>query len=84
MDIQNALITSAISLGGFSLYKIINHYRLKSSCNSNNELVISVVDIEKNENKPVHAQSVKPAESLKASSLEKDEPNLVQEQQKKT
>ena len=53
MDIQNALITSAISLGGFSLYKIINHYRLKSSCNSNNELVISVVDIEKNENKPI-------------------------------
>jgi len=46
MDIQNALITSAISLSGFSLYKIINHYRLKSSCNSNNELVISVVDIE--------------------------------------
>lgn len=52
MDIQNALITSAISLGGFSLYKIINHYRLKSSCNSNNELVISVVDIEL-QNKPV-------------------------------
>jgi len=67
MDIQNALITSAISLGGFSLYKIINHYRLKSSCNSNNELVISVVDIEL-QNKPV----------------EKDEPNLVQEQQNKT
>jgi hypothetical protein len=50
MDINNALITSGISLGGFSLYKIINHYRLKSSCNSNNELVISVVDVD---NKPV-------------------------------
>lgn len=47
MDINNALITSGISLGGFSIYKIINHYRLKSSCNSNNELVISITDIEK-------------------------------------
>lgn len=55
MEIQNALITSSISLGGFLLYKIINHYRLKSSCNSNNELVISVIDVD---NKPVELKEI--------------------------
>lgn len=46
MDINASLITSGFSIGLFVIYKIVNHYRLKSSCNQNNELVISVVDIE--------------------------------------
>jgi hypothetical protein len=48
--LQTALITSSIYIGFNIVYKIINHYRLKSSCNNNNELVISVVDTN---NKPV-------------------------------
>jgi len=46
MNINEALISSAITSGIYILYKGINHYRIQSSCNSNNELVISVVDIE--------------------------------------
>jgi hypothetical protein len=51
-DIVNALITSSISIGLYGIYKLIQHYRVHSECNKNNELVISVVDIEKPE-KPV-------------------------------
>ena len=43
-DVVNALITSSISIGLYGLYKVIQHYRVHSSCNKNNELVISVVD----------------------------------------
>lgn len=52
MNINEALISSAITSGIYILYKGINHYRLQSSCNSNNELVISVIDIEKPPEKP--------------------------------
>lgn len=50
-NINNILISCSISTGLYIIYKTINHYRLRSSCNSNNELVISVVDTnnEKNE-----------------------------------
>lgn len=48
-DIQNALITSSISIGLYGVYKLIQHYRIHSECSKNNELVISVVDIEKPE-----------------------------------
>lgn len=46
-DINTILINAGVSSGIFILYKIINHYRLRSECNQNNQLVISVVDIEK-------------------------------------
>lgn len=49
-DINTILINAGISTGIFILYKIINHYRVRSSCNSNNELVISVVDTDKEKN----------------------------------
>lgn len=49
-DINTILINAGISSGIFILYKVINHYRLKSSCNDNNELVISVVDINTEKN----------------------------------
>jgi len=52
MNINEALISSAITSGIYILYKGINHYRLQSSCNSQNELVISVIDIEKQPEKP--------------------------------
>ena len=52
MNINEILISSGITSGIYILYKGINHYRLQSSCNSNNELVISVVDIEKQSEKP--------------------------------
>jgi len=52
MNINEALISSAITSGIYILYKGINHYRLQSSCNSQNELVISVIDIEKQSEKP--------------------------------
>jgi len=44
-DWINALVTSSISVGLYGLYKVIQHYRVHSSCNQNNELVISVVDV---------------------------------------
>lgn len=47
INITNSLITSAISIGLYGIWKVIQHYRIHSSCNQNNELVISVVDIEK-------------------------------------
>jgi len=52
MNINEALISSAVTSGIYFLYKGINSYRLQSSCNSNNELVISVIDIEKQPEKP--------------------------------
>jgi len=52
MNLNEALISSGITSGVYILYKGINHYRLQSSCNSNNELVISVIDIEKPPEKP--------------------------------
>ena len=54
-DIQNALITSSISIGLYGVYKLIQHYRINSTCSKNNELVISVVDIEKPD-KPVNIE----------------------------
>lgn len=46
-NLINGLITSAISMGLYGGYKTIQHYRIQSDCNKNNELVISVVDLEK-------------------------------------
>jgi len=54
-DITNALITSSISIGLYGVYKLIQHYRINSTCSKNNELVISVVDIEKPD-KPVNIE----------------------------
>jgi hypothetical protein len=52
MDIQNALISSGITSSIYILYKTIQHYRIHSSCNQNNQLIIEVVDIEKPDVKP--------------------------------
>lgn len=43
MDINNILLSTGLSTGVFIVYKIINNYRLKSECNQENQLVISVV-----------------------------------------
>lgn len=43
MDINSILLSTGLSTSVFIIYKIINNYRLKSECNQNNELVISVV-----------------------------------------
>jgi len=51
-NLINGLITSAISMGLFGGYKLIQNYRMNSECNKDNELVISVVDIEKQQVKP--------------------------------
>ncbi len=69
-DITNALITSSISIGAYGLWKIIQHYRIHSTCSKNNELVISVVDIEKPE-KPVNIEMEIKKE------LQKENKNLV-------
>lgn len=53
MNINDALISSAITTGMYILYKGINHYRIHSSCNSQNQLVVEIVDIEKPPEKPV-------------------------------
>jgi len=64
-NIINALITSAISIGLYGGYKAINHYRVHSECNKQNELVISVVD------KDIEKQ-VKPSPALKSA----ESPNI--------
>ena len=46
MNVNDALVSSGITSGIYILYKTINHYRLRSSCNESNELVLSIVDIE--------------------------------------
>lgn len=64
-DINTILINAGISTGIFILYKIINHYRIHSSCNQNNQLVIEIVDIEK----PADLQS-----NLQSSNLQSNKP----------
>ena len=46
-SVNDALITSGITSAVFVAYKIIQHYRLRSSCNEANQLVVEVVDIER-------------------------------------
>jgi hypothetical protein len=48
--IQTALITSGFGTLVGIIWKVINHYRVKSSCNKDNELVISVVDTNTDKN----------------------------------
>ena len=60
MNINDALISSAITSGIYILYKGISHYRLHSTCNSQNELVISVIDIEKPPEKPKENTEMSP------------------------
>ena len=52
-NLINGLITSAISMCLYGGYKTFLHYRIHSDCNKDNELVISVVDIEKQVEKQV-------------------------------
>jgi hypothetical protein len=52
MNINDALISSAITSGVYILYKGISHYRLHSTCNQQNQLVVEIVDIEKQTDKP--------------------------------
>lgn len=59
-NIINALITSAISIGLYGAYKTIRNYQIHSECNKNNELVISVVDVEK---QVKQSPAIKPAET---------------------
>ena len=46
MNINEALISSAITSGIYILYKGIQHYRIHSTCNHQNQLVVEIVDIE--------------------------------------
>ena len=46
MNVNDALVSSGITSGIYILYKTINHYRLRSSCNEANQLVVEVVDLE--------------------------------------
>lgn len=48
--IYTALITSGIGVAISIAWRVINHYRLKSECNKDNQLVVSVVSTD---NKPV-------------------------------
>jgi hypothetical protein len=45
-NITNALITSGIGSAVYIAYKIIQHYRIHSSCNQDNQLVIEVVNVD--------------------------------------
>lgn len=42
MEIESVLVSTSISTVIYIIYKIINNYRLKSTCNQNNELIISI------------------------------------------
>jgi len=52
-SVNDALITTAITSGVYGLYKIVQHYRLRSSCNKDNQLVVEVVDLEQPIERPV-------------------------------
>lgn len=54
MDINSILLSTGLSTSIFIIYKIVNNYRLKSECNQNNQLVISVVEpIQQQQQQPV-------------------------------
>lgn len=61
-NLINGLITSAISMGLYGGYKTIQHYRIHSDCNKDNELVISVVDKDL-EKQVKQSPMLKPAET---------------------
>ena len=44
--LTTALITSSITGGIYTIWKIVQHYRLKSSCNKDNQLVVEVVNVD--------------------------------------
>jgi hypothetical protein len=50
MDIQNNLISTAISAGLYILYKILQRYYFKSGCHDNT-LEISIIDTEEKKQK---------------------------------
>jgi hypothetical protein len=59
MDIQNNLISTAISAGVYILYKMIQRYYFRSGCH-NNTLEISIVDKEeKKEEKEITIEMTK-------------------------
>lgn len=60
MNVNDALISSAITTGVYILYKGINHYRIHSTCNQQNQLVVEIVDIEKPPEKPKENTAVSP------------------------
>jgi hypothetical protein len=60
MNINDALISSAITSGIYILYKGINHYRIHSTCNQQNQLVVEIVDIEKPPEKPKENTTITP------------------------
>ena len=45
-NISNALLTSGIGTLVYATYKTIQHYRIHSTCNQNNQLVIEVVNVD--------------------------------------
>ena len=47
MNINEALVSSSITSSIYIIYKTIQHYRLKSECNKDNELVVGIVDLER-------------------------------------
>jgi len=60
MNINDALISSAITSGVYILYKGINHYRIHSTCNQQNQLVVEIVDLEKQTDKPKENTEISP------------------------
>lgn len=43
MQIDGILVSTAISTAIYIAYKIINNYRVKSTCNQDNEIIIEIV-----------------------------------------
>jgi len=52
MDYANVLLTSSITSALYLVYKTIQHYRIHSTCNNNNQLVVEVVEIDTNNHQP--------------------------------
>ncbi len=50
-NINDILISTSISTALYVIYKTINHYRLKSECNKDNNIItITIVDTNKKNN----------------------------------
>ena len=57
MDTIQTLISSAISIGVYIIYKLIQRYYIKSRCNENN-ISIEIVKKDENEKKDIELANI--------------------------
>jgi hypothetical protein len=61
MDTTQTLISSAISIGAYIIYKVIQRYYIKSRCNENN-ISIEIIRKDDDEKKEIELTDIKPTQ----------------------